>query len=155
MSRIRRDTRIAAAIFLAIPATMLGAAVSATWALAHGAPQWLRWPFRAICHGLARRSFAIWQTPMPLCARCVAIYVGMFAGLAVFLALPWLSERLLRIILYLAATPLAVDGITQALRLRESTNMLRSATGLAAGLAFGMWVLSVVERRDVQGFTTS
>lgn len=155
MSWIRRDTKIAAAVFLTIPAAILGAAVAATWALANGAPPWLRWPFRAICHGMATRSFALWQTPMPLCARCVAIYVGMFAGLVVFLALPWLRERALRIILYVAATPLAVDGITQAMRLRESTNGLRAATGLTAGFAFGLWVLSVVERRDAQGFTTS
>jgi uncharacterized membrane protein len=48
-----------------------------------------------------------------------------------------------------------VDGLTQLTGLRESVNPLRIATGLIAGLAFGLWILSAVERRDEPMFTTS
>jgi uncharacterized membrane protein len=116
---------------------------------------WWRLPFRFFCHGIPTRCLALWSVPMPICARCVAIYVGLFLGLVSFFLLPYLQERVMRLVMFAAATPMAIDGISQALRLRESTNPLRMATGLAAGLAFGIWVLSALERREEQEFTTS
>jgi uncharacterized membrane protein len=152
---MRPETRIAAPIFAAIPVALLSAAVATTWAIAHGAPAWLRLAFRFFCHGIPSRCLTLWSVPMPLCARCVAIYAGLFLGLVSWFVLPYLEERVMRMVMFAATTPLAIDGITQALRLRESTNPLRLATGLAAGLTFGLWVLSALERREGQEFTTS
>jgi uncharacterized membrane protein len=92
---------------------------------------------------------------MPLCARCVGIYVGLFMGLAAYLVLPRIEERLLRGLMYVMAMPMAVDGITQLLRLRESTNPIRLATGFIAAFAFGMWALSEVEQHEPKPFTTA
>jgi uncharacterized membrane protein len=61
----------------------------------------------------------------------------------------------MRTVAFAAVTPLAIDGLTQLAGLRESNNPLRMATGIAAGLAFGLWVLSAVERRDDDALTTS
>ncbi|MFP5245873.1 MAG: DUF2085 domain-containing protein, partial [Thermoanaerobaculia bacterium] len=61
--------------------------------------------------------------------------------------------RVMRPFAFAAVVPLALDGLTQLAGLRESTNELRVATGLLAGLAFGLWVLSAVERRDEPAFT--
>ena len=63
---------------------------------------------------------------------------------------PWMRERVARWTLMIALTPMAIDGITQAMLLRESTNALRIVTGSIAGLAFGYWVLCAIERRDKQ-----
>ena len=145
---MKRETKIAAAVFAAIPVAVLSAAVLCSWAIAHGAPAYWRLPFRVLCHGIPHRCFTLFAVPMPICARCTGIYVGMFAGLAAFFAMPFVSERWLRISAFTTAGVLAIDGLTQLVRLRESTNELRLATGLAAGLTFGMWVLSAIERRD-------
>jgi uncharacterized membrane protein len=86
---------------------------------------------------------------MPICARCTAIYAGMAASLVVFFLLPRMSEFAARVVLFIAVTPLALDGLTQLARLRQSTNGLRLATGLAAGVAFGLWAITAVESHVV------
>ena len=84
--------------------------------------------------------------PMPICARCVGIYGGMLLGILAFWAVPLLREKVMRTVAFICAAPLAIDGLTQLSGLRESTNDLRIATGIVAGLAFGLWILSAVER---------
>ena len=145
---MRRDTKIAGSIFAAIPVLILSAATLCTWAIAQGASMKWRLAFRMLCHGLAERCFALWSVPMPICARCVAIYIGFFTGLVAFMAWPFISERVMRFVAVASLLPLAIDGLTQLARLRESTNGLRFATGIVAGLALGMWALSAIEKRD-------
>jgi hypothetical protein len=60
-----------------------------------------------------------------------------------------------RWLLSLAALPTFLDGITQAMGLRESTNPLRLATGLTVGAAFGLWALIGIETRARQRFAES
>ncbi len=151
---MRRNTRIAAVAFLAIPLVILGASVLCSWAVAHGAsPSW-RIPFHLFCHGIPSRCLLLWGVPMPICARCTAIYVGLFLGLLTFVVLPWMHERILRLVMIAAAMPLAIDGLTQLMHLRESTNALRFGTGSIAGFAFGMWVLSAIEKPEKRLFPT-
>jgi uncharacterized membrane protein len=142
---VRNDTKIAAAVFAALPLAILSAAVATTWAIAHGASMSWRIVFRVMCHGIPSRCLTIWNVPMPICARCTAIYAGLFAGLLLFLMIRKGSERWFRWAAIVAATPLLIDGVTQATGLRESTNPLRLATGLLAGFFFGMWVLCAIE----------
>jgi uncharacterized membrane protein len=63
------------------------------------------------------------------------------------------SEKAFRRAALVAIAPLAIDGLTQLAGLRESTNALRVATGLVAGLAFGLWILAVADQRDETVFT--
>jgi len=111
----------------------------------------MRWrlAFRLFCHGIPERCVSLWGVPMPICARCTAIYIGLAASLVVFVLLPRMSEFAARVILMIAVTPLAVDGLTQLVRLRQSTNGLRMATGLATGIAFGLWAITAVESHVV------
>ncbi|HWW61747.1 MAG TPA: DUF2085 domain-containing protein [Thermoanaerobaculia bacterium] len=143
---MKRETRIAASVFIFGPAAMLTAAIACTYAIANGASMRWRALFRLVCHGIPERCLMLFGMPMPICARCTACYGGLILGLAAYLALPWISERLLRKLAWIGAIPIFVDGVTQALRLRESTNGLRVATGLVAGFAFGMWILSAIEQ---------
>jgi uncharacterized membrane protein len=152
---MKRDTKIVMAVVSAIPIVILSASMFCSWAIAHGASMRWRLAFRLMCHGIPSRCLDLFGVPMPICARCVGIYAGLLAGLIAFWLLPIATERVMRTIAFIAVTPLAIDGLTQLARLRESTNPLRLATGIAAGLAFGMWILSAVERRGEERLSTS
>ena len=147
---MKRDTKIVLAFIAAIPTAILGAATLCTWAIGQGASMQWRLLFRLMCHGKVERCLEIFDAPMPICARCVGIYGGMLLGILAFWAIPLLREKVMRWVALVCAVPLAIDGLTQLTGLRESTNELRIATGVVAGLAFGLWILSAVERRDAR-----
>ena len=111
----------------------------------------MRWRllFRIFCHGIPERCLVLWNVPMPICARCTAIYAGLMVSFAAFLILPRMRESVARFILCAAVIPMAIDGFTQLARLRLSTNPLRFETGLLAGIAFGVWALSAIENHEV------
>ena len=136
--------RIAGLAFGLTAAVILGAATGVTFLIGAGGPEWLRIPFRLLCHGLESRSFVLGHVAMPLCARCAGIYVGMIGGIGV----GWLAvKRGLAItgwVALLAVIPMALDGGTQALLLRESTNGLRVLTGLVAGTGTLAWVMTLL-----------
>ena len=152
---LRRDTKIVLAFLAAIPTFILGAAALCSWAVATGASMQWRLLFRLLCHGRAERSLSLFGAPMPICARCTGIYLGLLIGIALFPLIRWLRERVMRVVAIVAVTPLGIDGVTQLLGLRESVNPLRVATGVIAGLAFGLWILSAVQHPRDPAFTTS
>jgi len=87
-----------------------------------------------MCHQLPYRSFIWGGIPLPVCARDVGIYIGAIAGFAT-LMLPdrpkWLGSLWL---LVAAVVPIGLDGVSQTiLGLRESSNLIRVATGLVFG----------------------
>ncbi len=170
-----RDAKIVLAVLAPVPAFIAGAATLCTWVIANGASMRWRLLFRMICHGIPERCLELSGVPMPICARCFGIYIGVLAGLVAFATWQLLVERrasarrmsngalksaaplerILRTVSFVAVTPLAIDGLTQLTGLRESTNALRIATGLIAGLAFGLWILSAVQSRNESIVTTS
>jgi uncharacterized membrane protein len=145
---VKRDTKIVAATLVAIAGAILSASVACTAAIAHGASMRWRIPFRIFCHGIPERCLYLWNVPMPICARCTAIYAGLMLSFAAFLILPLMKESIARMALYVAVVPMAIDGFTQLVHLRLSTNPLRIETGLLAGVAFGVWALSAIENHD-------
>ena len=152
---MKRDTKIVLGVLAAIPASILAASSFCSWAIAHGASMQWRLLFRLLCHGRPERALELFGVPMPICARCAGIYAGLLVGLAAFWLIGFAKERTMRMIAFAAVTPLAIDGLTQFSGLRESTNPLRIATGVVAGLAFGLWILAAIERRDETVVTTS
>lgn len=93
-----------------------------------------------LCHQGSERSFFVFGYQMAICQRCAAIYSGFFVGGLLFgllrrrlAPLPWKAYLL-------AVIPLAADGLTQLLGLRESTWLLRLATGGAFSLA-SIWLV--------------
>lgn len=145
---MKRDTRIVLGFIGAIPGAILAAATVCTWLVGQGASMQWRLLFRLMCHGKIERCLEVFGAPMPICARCVGIYAGMLLGMLAFRAAMLLRERVMRGFAFAAVIPLALDGLTQLAGLRESTNELRVATGVAAGIAFGLWILSAVEKRE-------
>jgi uncharacterized membrane protein len=82
----------------------------------------------------------------PVCSRDVAIYFAMLLGT---LALPffrriesedWPSSWLL----LAACVPIGVDGLTQLLGLRESTNSLRLLTGFIVGIVLPFYIVPIL-----------
>ena len=144
---MRRDTWIVAGVIAGLSCLILASSVLCTALIARGASMHWRLLFRLLCHGIPRRCLAIWGVPMPICARCTAIYAGTLAGLLLFPLLPRVSEFAARMSLAVLAAPMAIDGLTQLTSLRESTNPLRIATGLPAGIAFIFWALTAMERQ--------
>ncbi len=83
---------------------------------------------------------------IPVCSRDIAIYGAMF--LAGFFWFWWARRKPSRASdwphpgwLILALVPLALDGFSQLFGWRESTNMLRLATGALAGAAMAFYAL--------------
>ncbi len=140
-----QSVRISGAVFASVAAGILLLAVAATIAMANGASDSLRLPFRLLCHGLESRSLLIAGEAMPICSRCTAIYVGMLVGIGTGLtalsrwqiALPGWGA-------FLLASPMILDGVTQLVGLRESTNELRIVTGLVAGFGFLFWAVTAI-----------
>jgi uncharacterized membrane protein len=144
---MRCDAKIATIVFAAIPVAILGGAVTVAAMIAHGASMVWRVPFKLVCHGMVSRCLTIWNAPMPICARCTGIYIGLLVGILTF-SLFWkrIDAGLARWMVMIAVIPIGVDGITQALGLRESTNPLRLATGFAVAFFFGIWVLATIQK---------
>ncbi|MFH1788553.1 MAG: DUF2085 domain-containing protein [Candidatus Altiarchaeota archaeon] len=92
------------------------------------------------CHQMPERSFMVSGVPLPVCARCIGIYVGSAAGLFAPLLYPKKSVKFNSIkILVVTVMPLILDGVYQSsFAAAESPNLFRFATGLIFG--FGLIV---------------
>ena len=80
---------------------------------------------------------------LPVCSRDVAIYLAMLAGA---LALPFIrkiesEEWPDKWLLAAACIPIAIDGGTQMLGMRESSNAIRMATGAIVGVALPFYIV--------------
>lgn len=142
---MKRDTKIVAALLVGVSAAILAASAVCCVLIARGASMRWRILFRAFCHGIPERCLTLWNVPMPICARCTAIYAGLILSFAIFAVIPRITERAARIVLFGAAVPMALDGLSQLAQLRVSTNGLRMETGLVAGIAFGFWALTAID----------
>jgi uncharacterized membrane protein len=139
--------RFAALALVAFSTAILGGSVLCSWLISRGWGMQWRLVFRLVCHGIPSRCLLLFGVPMPICARCTAIYGGLIIGALLASLLPEMRETTARIVVAAAALPMAIDGGTQLIRLRESTNALRLETGLVAGIAIALWALTAVKAR--------
>ena len=109
-------------------------ASAAGWSLADG----LRWLLQPICHQLPARSPHLFGEALAACHRCVGLYVGFTAGVAVWPLLPALARKLAAnprcVVLFLL--PLGVDWA-----LLENTAASRLATGAIASFPVALLAL--------------
>lgn len=101
----------------------------------------------AICHRIPARSFLINGMPMPLCARCTGIYLGVMICFLIAIAagrtrVSQLPKLGVIAVLVLFVLIMGVDGINSYFRLFPSTstlyephNWLRLTTGMFCGVA--------------------
>ncbi|GAB4281522.1 MAG: hypothetical protein Kow0056_16980 [Coriobacteriia bacterium] len=111
--------------------------------------RFLMWLGFGLCHQLPERSFFGGGVQVPVCARDTGIYIGLVISLAV-LALIERGRRpdelprwpvLALGVAFVGA--MGLDGVTQLLGLRESTNDLRLITGLMTGYAISLGLVPV------------
>jgi uncharacterized membrane protein len=82
----------------------------------------------------------------PVCARDLPLYLAaMVSGAAVYFT-KWRDSRKPPSPLFfmLALIPIALDGGSQFIGLRESTNELRAITGIIAGFAFSFYFVPML-----------
>ncbi len=97
------------------------------------------------CHGIPDRCLTIRGHPFLICARCTGLLIGIAVGFLVPAA-QYLGSVASIGVAFLLGAPLLVDGLTQLVGPRQSTNPLRVVTGVLAGLglAFATQVLRLV-----------
>ncbi len=127
----------------------------------------------AVCHQLPERSFHVWTTQMPVCARCTGIYFGALAS-AVAATAAWLKARLAyattyatahdtaqgsavghrtrgavgaRTILALAVLPSAATLVFEWTAGHAPANAIRFAAGLPIGIAVAWLVRAAAENQ--------
>ncbi len=101
----------------------------------------------AICHQIADRSFQVNGQPLPLCARCTGIYLGVMVGFVLLSAggrarASRLAPTRTLVLLALFVVFMGLDGINSYLHLfpgyegpYEPQNWLRLISGSFTGLA--------------------
>lgn len=103
-----------------------------------------------LCHQLPSRTFIAGGFSYPVCARCTGIYFGLVSALLVLVLLyhkradAGLFPKPVLVVLGCLILPMALDGGTSYLGLRETCNAIRFLTGSGAGAALGallFWVL--------------
>ncbi|MCK4807704.1 MAG: DUF2085 domain-containing protein [Candidatus Aegiribacteria sp.] len=99
----------------------------------------------ASCHRMPSRCIDLPWGISGLCARCTIFWLGLATGILImyrpmFRILFWVG--------FLLLLPLITDGLLQYHSLYESSNFVRSVTGLAAG--FGISVIIMGRMRDVR-----
>ena len=101
-----------------------------------------------ICHQLPDRSFHLAGAQLPVCARCLGLYVGGAAGALVWMvtasrrARPWPREQALAF-LAVAAVPTAVTAGTAIAGIGDPSNLWRAALAVPLGFAGGRIVAAV------------
>jgi uncharacterized membrane protein len=91
-----------------------------------------------ICHQRPERSFHLFSSQLPVCARCLGIYAGAAAGF-LLTAHPLLRHRLSRMsprtVLCAGATPTLITVVMEWVGVWSAGNNVRAAAGATLGLA--------------------
>jgi uncharacterized membrane protein len=97
-----------------------------------------------ICHQRPERSFHLWSTQLPVCARCTGIYFGAAVGAVAAIAqarptaVP--TARSARVVLIAATVPAALTLVYEWTTGVTPSNGLRALTGIVLGVA-AAWVV--------------
>jgi uncharacterized membrane protein len=98
-----------------------------------------------VCHQLPARSFHLWATQMPVCARCTGIYAGAAVAAIVAAAWPRVDDggtANARLVLAVSALPTAVTLIFEWTTGITPSNALRAVAGVPLGAAAAFLVVS-------------
>ena len=134
---------------LLLPGLYTALAVISPWLRASGhgrAGRLLFDLYRGWCHQFPNRTIFVLGFPMAICARCFALGAGLVLGAILAGRISGLTSapRKLRLHFFamcVLAFPMFLDGFTQLLGFRESTNTLRLATGGLFGFAVAFWIV--------------
>lgn len=116
----------------------LAAVFAAPWLAGRGAPDAARFLyalFSPLCHQIPERCFTLGGRPLAVCGRCLGIYAGFVAGLALYPFVRGFSRPALpkARTLVLMTSPMALDAAAGIAGLWSSPGALRFATGFVWG----------------------
>jgi len=114
--------------------------------------------YHIACHEKESRCLFLLGHKMSLCARCFSIYFSLFILGFFWNILSRLKIKMRSIkfkVAFLLVIPLILDGTSQALGLRESTNALRIFTGfcLSLGIVFYLYPKLKTEIKEVDSIS--
>jgi uncharacterized membrane protein len=100
-----------------------------------------------VCHQRPDRSFHLSGVQLPVCARCLGLYLAGAAGLtAAWLFTGRMSPRSVRTLLAVAAAPIVATVALEWLGAIATTDAMRLATGLPLGFVAGLVVVRSLAR---------
>jgi uncharacterized membrane protein len=89
------------------------------------------------CHQIAARSYYLNGNQMPFCARDVGLFIGLAFGFGI---VTFYRYRVNPILALSGLVPMGVDGGLQLVTSYVSTNPVRIATGIIAGVALSLLI---------------
>ena len=106
--------------------------------------------FRPTCHQLPQRSFFLWGHKMAVCSRCTGIYISLCLWGMIFVLFlkSWKVKPISTIVFLMFLLPIAIDGGTQFIHFRRSTNVLRFITGFFGGMGTTLFVYPRLWKMD-------
>ena len=112
-----------------------------------------------VCHQRPERSFHLAGAQLPVCARCMGLYLGAAVGVTGWVAFGGLGSRLgpraarwpkrLRVALIVAAIPTLVSLLTAWLGFWDPGNVVRATLALPLGVTAG-GLISAGAARDLE-----
>lgn len=99
----------------------------------------------ASCHRMPSRCAALPWGLSGLCTRCTAFWLGLMSGILI------MYRPMIRILFwvgFLLLLPLIADGLLQYHSVYESSNLIRSITGLTAGFGISIIILGRLARTN-------
>ena len=100
-----------------------------------------------VCHQRPERSFHLAGAQLPVCARCFGLYLSGAVGLLVASRRRGsISGATSRLLLAMAALPIAVTVALEWLGLIHTTNIVRMLTGLPLGFAAAVVIVRSLAR---------
>jgi uncharacterized membrane protein len=104
-----------------------------------------------ICHQIPERSFHIAGFQLPVCARCLGIYIGVAIGVALLWMRPISGQTVLlkaarefRWIAAMAAAPTIVTIVLETAGAWNPSNSTRALAGVPLGVFVGVVVMNVL-----------
>lgn len=101
-------------------------------------------PFRLLCHRIPERVISLAGTPLPVCSRCLGIWVGV--SLSAAFAWPVLPLRTLRVVLPVAMALMAIEVATQDLGWHPVFHPTRLLSGLLISVPLGGAIGGMITR---------
>ena len=108
-----------------------------------------------ICHQIPERSFHLVGFQLPVCARCLGIYIGVAGGVAVVSLRPHrgraqlpMPRRQFRWLAALAALPTLVTVALEIVGAWYPSNGTRALAGMPLGVLVGLVVMDALARAE-------
>jgi uncharacterized membrane protein len=102
--------------------------------------------YAPFCHQIPERSMNCFDQSLAVCSRCLGIYLGVFLGLILYPIIR--GSRQVRVpepkVFFSFSVPLALDAAANVLRLWQSPNAVRLATGLLWGVLLPFYFIAGV-----------